>query len=105
MSKVTPIYGIPKIVIYNTVFNATPFTCFVNTKWVADFNVLLIGGKVKNVDRDAQRYLQKLPSNGKCENNVWICSIFRIMWVKFQVMQFMFQKTNNFRWPIYGTGK
>ena len=23
---------IPKIVIYNTVFNATPFTCFVNTK-------------------------------------------------------------------------
>ena len=61
---------IPKIVLYNTVFNATPFTCMVNTKRVADFNVLLTGGNVKNVARDAQRYLQKLPSNGKGENSV-----------------------------------
>ena len=50
---------IPKIVIYNTVFNATPFTCFVNTKRVADFNVLLTAGKVKKTSREMHSDISK----------------------------------------------
>ena len=61
---------ISKIVIYNTVFNATPFTCFVNTKRVDDFNAWLTGEGTKNVARDAQRYLQNGTSTGKSENSL-----------------------------------
>ena len=104
---------ISKIVIYNTVFNATPFTCFVNTKRVEDFNAWLTGEegtktKSKNVARDAHRYLQKGTSTGKSENSLWICSIFRIMWVKFQVSFntfYGFKRQAIIRWPINGIGK
>ena len=77
---------ISKIVIYNMVFNATPFTCFVNTKRVADMATSMycsLERELKNVAQDVQRYLQKWTSTGKSENSVWICSIFWIMWVKF----------------------
>ena len=64
--------------------------------------------ELKNVARDAQRYLQKGTSTGKSENSVWICSIFfRIMWVKFQVgfnTFYGFKIQAIIRWPTYGTG-
>ena len=100
---------ISKLVIYNTVFNATPFTCFVNTKRVDDFNASSsLERGLKNVAQDARRYLQKGTWTGKSKNSVWISSIFRIMWVQFQVSFsaiYGFKRQAIIRWPTYGTCK
>ena len=63
---------------------------------------------LKNVARDAQRYLQKGTWTGKSKNSVWISSIFRIMWVQFQVSFsaiYGFKRQAIIRWPINGIGK
>ena len=65
---------------------------------------------LKNVARDAQRYLQKGTWTGKSKNSVWISSIFRIMWVQFQVSFsaiYGFKRQAIIRWPtyMYGIGK
>ena len=96
---------ISKIVIYNTGVQCNPVYVLCQYKkggWLQC--IAHWRGDLKNVARDAQRYLQKGTWTGKSKNSVWISSIFRTMWVQFQVSFsaiYGCKRRAIIRWPTY----